>query len=175
MRRLQNDWRIFNLEIGKPVRTKRYQVVREEELERRVTLAMSRPNCQAIVIVLDADDDCPKNLAPQLLSRARNVAQDIPVSVVMPKSELESWFVGSIESLRGQRGISTSVTSPKNPEDIRGAKEFLTNAMVGQGHYIETADQPALAAVFDIDQARRSCRSFRKFCKDLRGIMNQLS
>jgi len=175
MRRLQNDWRIFNLEIGKPVRSKRYQIVREEELERRVKLAMSRPDCQAVVIVLDADDDCPKTLAPQLLSRARNVAQDIPVSVVMPKSELESWFVGSIESLRGAHGISEDASSPENPEDIRGAKEFLTNAMESQRHYIETADQPALAAVFNIDQAHRNCRSFRKFCKDLCGIMKQLS
>jgi len=175
MRRLQNDWRIFNLEIGKPVRVKRYQVVREEELERRVTLAMSRPNCHAIVIVLDADDDCPKNLAPQLLSRARSVARDILVSVVMPKSELESWFVGSIESLCGKRGISVSVSSPENPEDIRGAKGFLTNVMESQRHYIETADQPALATVFNIDQAYRNCRSFRKFYKDLCGIMNQLS
>lgn len=175
MRRLRDKWGIFSLEIGRPVRVKRYQVVREEELERRVTLAMSRPNCHAIVIVLDADDDCPKNLAPQLLERARSVARDIPVSVVMPKSELESWFIGSIESLRGKRGISVSVSSPENPEDIRGAKRFLTNAMESQRHYIETADQPALAAVFNIDQAHRNCRSFRKFYKDLRGIMNQLS
>ncbi len=175
IRRLRDGWGIFNLEIGKPVRAKRYQIVKEGELERRVTLAMTRPNCHAIVVVLDADDDCPKELAPQLLNRARSVAQSVPISVVLPKSELESWFVGSIESLRGKHGISVNASSPENPEDIRGAKGFLTNVMERHRHYIETTDQPALAKVFDLDQARRSCRSFRKFYEDLYEIVNTLS
>jgi hypothetical protein len=174
MRRLRDSWHYFNLEISKPIRVNRYQIVKEGELERRIKLAMTRPNCRAIVIVLDADDDCPKNLAPQLLNRAVIAAPQIPISVVLPKSELESWFIGSIESLRGKHGISVSASSPTNPEDMRGAKEFLTNAMERNSHYIETIDQPALAALFDIDLARRNCRSFRKFWKDFNNITSTL-
>jgi hypothetical protein len=136
---------------------------------------MMRPNCHAIVVILDADDDCPKDLAPELLNRARNAAQSIPVSVVLPKAELEAWFVGSIESLRGVRGISTSASSPENPETIRDAKGFLTEVMGGDRHYIETTDQTAFIAAFDIDQARRNCRSFRKFYEDFHRIVDTLS
>lgn len=173
MRRLMYSWGKYHLEIAKAVRVKRYQVIKEGELERRVQMAMTRPNCKAVMVILDADDDCPKDIAMELLSRARLIAQDTPVSVVLPKSELESWFVGSIESLRGVRSISANACSPNDPETIRNAKAFLTDAM--QRHYIATIDQPAFTAKFDLDKALESCRSFKKFHDDLRRIVDSLS
>ena len=175
MRRLLDIWGVVNLEIGKPVRVKRNQIVKVGELERRIILAMTRPKCSAVIVILDSDDDCPKTLAPQLIKRAQQVAQNIPISVVLPKSELESWFIGSIESLKGARGISTNISTPRNPEDIRGAKEFLTRAMASKRHYIETTDQPALTALFNLDQAYRACRSFRKFFNDFNKIVENIS
>ncbi len=171
MRRLRDEWGKYQLEIGKPVRAPRYQVIKQGELERRVTMAMQRPDCRAVVVILDADDDCPKDLAPKLLGRAEQAAQDTLVSVVLPKSEMESWFVGSIESLRGVRGISDTACSPPDPEAIRDAKGYLTEAMQGQSTYVAVDDQPAFAARFDLTQALGSCRSFRKFYDDFRRIV----
>ena len=175
MRRLLDEWGKHQLEIGKPVRVRRYQVIKQGELERRVTMAMQRPNCRAVVVILDADDDCPKDFAPELLKRAEQVAQNTLVSVILPKSELESWFVGSIESLRGVRGISDTACSPPDPEAIRDAKGYLTKAMHGQSTYVEVDDQPAFAERFDLTQAYTSCRSFKKFYSDFRRIVDSLT
>lgn len=175
MRRLLGEWSKYQLEIGNPVRVPRYQVIKQGELERRVAMAMQRPNCRSVVVILDADDDCPKDLAPKLLERAKNVAQNTLVSVVLPKSEMESWFVGSIESLRGVRGISDTACSAREPEGIRDAKGFLTKAMQEQRTYVEVDDQPAFAAQFDINQAFNSCRSFKKFYNDFRRIVDSLT
>jgi len=175
MRRLIHSWDKYHLEIVKPVRVKRYQVVKAGELERRIKMAMTRPNCRAVMVVLDADDDCPKNLAMELLERAKLIAQDMPISVVLPKSELESWFVGSIESLRGIRNISANACSPNDPETIRDAKGFLTNTMERDHHYISTVDQSTFAARFELTKALESCRSFKKFHDDFRRIVDTLS
>lgn len=165
MRRLTAEWGKHEITIAKPVRVKRYQVVKEGDLERRVQLAKTRPNCQAVVIILDADDDCPKDLGVVLLQRAKQIAPGLHVSVVLPKSELESWFIGSIESLRGKRSIEPNASSPSDPENIRDAKGFLTGVM-GIRNYSEVDDQPAFAAQFDLTRAHTHCRSFRKFYGD---------
>lgn len=175
MRRLTNQWGKFNLQIGKPVRVRRSKVVRGGELERRVMMAMSRSNCRAVVVILDADDDCPKEVAAALLKRAQQVAGNILVSVILPKSELESWFVSSIESLRGVCGISAQATSPNNPENIRDAKGFLSNSMESGRSYSAVADQPSLIARFDYEEALNRCRSFRKFHSDFYKIVTTLS
>jgi hypothetical protein len=79
--------------------------------------------------------------------------------------ELEAWFIGSISSLRGQFGIPGKIKRPKNPESIRGAKEFLSNLM--NESYAETFHQPKMASSFDLDVCLANCRSFRKLCSDI--------
>ncbi|MBI4283072.1 MAG: DUF4276 family protein [Chloroflexi bacterium] len=175
MRRLRDKWGKYELEIERPVRVHRNQVVKPDELERRVILATTRPNCRAIMVILDADDDCPKELAPKLLERAGRVvqAQGIIISVVLANSELEAWFISSIESLHGIRGISTDAQSPNNPEEKRDAKKFLSNLM-GERYYSEVDDQPAFASRFDLTKAYMNSRSFKKFQDDFYKIVLEL-
>jgi hypothetical protein len=55
-------------EIARPFRVPRNKVVREGELERAVAQAVrSRSGATAVLIVLDADDDCAAELAPTLV------------------------------------------------------------------------------------------------------------
>ena len=175
IRRLRDEWGEYGFRVEKPVRVKRYQVIKPGELERRIQLALTRPDCAAIMIILDADDNCPKELGLDLLRRAKRIISDVVVSVVMPKSEFESWFVGSIESLKGFRGISNMALAPVNAEDIRDAKGFLTDQMTENNHYLEVDDQPALASNFDMALAYKNCRSFRKFYNDLHKIIAVVS
>ena len=57
----------LSLRIGRPIRTGRYKVVKLGELERTVELAARQlPKPRAILILIDAEDDCPKELAPDL-------------------------------------------------------------------------------------------------------------
>lgn len=176
MRRLRDAQGAFEVQIGKPIRVPRYKVVKEGEIERAVALAKTQyPGVRAIMFVLDADDDCPKLLAPGLLKRAQQAAgSHVICSIVLPKSELESWFVASILSLRSQRGIRQDAIPPEEPEGISDAKGWLT-ATMRHRTYIETDDQPAFAQQFNLAQALERCPSFRKFCRDFSRILEGYS
>ncbi len=126
-----------------------------------VRLALQQPECRALLVIFDSDDDCPRELAPQLLQWAKKEAQRVPCAVVMAAREYEAWFLASIESLRGKRGIPADAASHPDPEAPRGAKERLEHLMVAGRKYIETSDQAALSAEFDMKPVYRRCRSFR--------------
>lgn len=160
--------------VGRPVRVKRNLVIREGGLEKSIILALKRPLCSGIMIILDADDVCPFKESIKLLDRAKEIAAGRPLSVVFAKRELESWFIGSIESLRGTYGIPADACCTINPEDKRGAKEYLSGYM-GNHNYSEVTDQPRLAASFDIELASSRCRSLTKFCTDLEKMIRQFN
>lgn len=146
-------------EIAKPIRVRRHRITAEDELKRYVALAASRAGSRGgVLIVLDADDDCPATFAPRMLARARAMRPGIAFEVVLAKSEFEAWLIAAVESIAGQRGIRPDVTAPPAPESIRGAKEWLR----AQGSYRPTADQAALTANFDMEVARERSPSFDK-------------
>ena len=163
------------LEIGtlRPIRVSRDKVVKEGELERRVEFAARKISGQgAIFILLDSDDDCPAHLGPELLGRALQARSDLPIAVALAKHEFESWFLAAIDSLRGQRGLKDNLQQARNPETVRGAKEWLSRQM--ENHtYSETVDQPKLTARFDFDQARRT-DSFEKCYRDIVRLLDEL-
>ena len=78
-----------------------------------------------VLVLLDADDDCPAALGPALLERARAARSDVPISVVLANREFEAWFIAAAESLAGTHGFPADLTAPADPEKIRGAKEWL--------------------------------------------------
>ena len=162
------------IETPRPIRVHRNQVVQADKLERRVELATQRIGGQgAIFIVLDADDACPAQLGPELINRVSQTRSDLPIAVVLAKYEFEAWFLASAESLRGQRGLRDNIQPPNEPETIRGAKEWLTHRMEGSRTYSETHDQPALAALFDMEQARQA-DSFDKCYRDIVRLLEKL-
>jgi hypothetical protein len=152
-------------------RVPRSRLIKESELERAVEFAARRVGLTGgILIVLDADDECPATLGPELLRRARQVRPGLPIRVVLAKREFEAWFLAAAESLQGRRGLSQTLQGPSDPESVRGAKEWLTARMAGERHYVETLDQSALAAVFDFTRARRA-QSFDKFFRDVLALL----
>lgn len=162
------------IRILRPIRVSRNRVVKENELEREVELAAEKVGGQgAIFIILDSDDDCPAELGPTLLNRALQVRSDMPIAVVLAKHEFEAWFLAAAESLRGKRGLKNNLDSPDSPEEIRGAKEWLAQQMGVDRTYRETRDQAALAALFDIEQARQA-DSFDKCYRDIVRLLREL-
>lgn len=151
------------IEVAKPIRAHRGDLICEERLSRRLQVARAkRPD--GILIMLDGDDDCPATLAGQIRDWATASANPIPCEVVIAHREYEAWFLGAIESLRGMRGVSHDAVSELQPEAFRDAKGRLESKMVS-GQYVETADQVALTSSFDMGAAYRSCRSFRRFVR----------
>jgi len=158
----------LELRIERPIRVPRSKIVKPKELERCLELlARQTPVPRAFLVLIDADDDCPKRLGPDLLERGRQVRPDVPISVVLEKHEFEAWFLAAIESLSGQRGLGASLTPLLEPESIRDAKGHLTRRMVAGRSYAETIDQPAMAQRFDLTAARQRSPSFDKFWRDV--------
>ena len=101
----------------------------------------------------------------------RKTRPDIPVSVVLAHHEFEAWFLASASSLRGQRELSNTIEDHPSPETVQGAKEWLRKHMPPNRKYSETVDQPAFAAVFDMERARKHSRSFRKFRAEIERVL----
>src|ERR1035437_8515900 len=161
------------LDVQQPIRRPRSSLVRTAgELERAVELAAlkARPRGGVFVLV-DSDDDCPAELAPRLLARAEVAGMGLPVSVILPQREFEAWFLVAAEWIRGKGGLPADLAPPQDPEEIRGAKGWLRERMHGRV-YSETIDQPALAAIFDLNQAR-AAKSFDKCCRELRLLIER--
>ena len=161
------------LDVQQPIRRPRSSLVHKNgELERAVELAALKVRPRGgVFVVFDSDDDCPAVLAPPLLARAELAGMGLSVSLILAQREFEGWFLAAAESLRGKRGLPTDLTPPQNPEAIRGAKNWLRERM--HGHvYSETIDQPALAAIFDLNQAK-TAKSFDKCYRDLRSLIER--
>ena len=173
LRRLLAEAGVFDLGVGKPIRRKRFELVRESPLRHAVQLAKLRPDCSSIVILFDSDDDCPKELAPVLEQWASDEAGETPCAVVMAHREYEAWFLASIESLRGKRGIREDAEPHPRPEVPRGAKEKLEARMRRGLSYSETADQAALTAQLDLASVYARCRSFRRMVTAFGSLMRR--
>ena len=112
----------YMVDAPRPIRIGRQKLLKDGELERAVELAAVQAGTDGcILILLDADDECPAELGPGLLQRARTRRPDCAISVVLAKAEYEAWFLAAGDSIAGRRGIAGSVAPPPNPESIRDA------------------------------------------------------
>jgi hypothetical protein len=159
--------------IMKPHRLQRGKIVAAaQELHKAVELGklkVADSGNGMILLLLDADDDCPARLAPALLEKIRQPG--LRTSVVVAKREFEAWFLAGARSLRRHPRVRDAAEAPDDPESIRGAKEFLKREILSQPIYSETVDQPSLAACLDLAEARASS-SFDKLCRDLHVMLS---
>jgi hypothetical protein len=152
--------------IPHPVRATKSKLLKAGELERAAQLAaLNAGENGGLLILLDSDDDCPATLGPDLLARVRAARGDLPSAVVLAKTEFESWFLASAQSLRGCRGLPDDLEPPDQPEEIRGAKEWLSHHIPG-GAYAPTVDQASLMYALDFTLARRAA-SFDKCYREI--------
>jgi hypothetical protein len=171
IRRFAKETGRLPIEVGVPIRVKRDKLLKPGELERAVDLAAAKAGPGGrILVLLDAEDDCPAELAPRLAQRARQARADRMIGVVLARREFEAWFLAAAESLRALRTLRDDLIAPRDPEGIQGAKEWLSARMHAPGGYHETVDQPALAARFDLHQAR-AAPSFDKCYRELTRLL----
>ena len=174
LRRLLAEAQCHAVQVGRPIRRTQSQLRSKEGIQVGVRLALLQPECAAVVILFDGEDDCPKELGEKVRNWAREAAAGKPCDVVVAYREYETWFLAALESLRGQYGIATDAVAPANPESRRDAKDSLEQFMPADRAYSETGDQPAMSAVFDLGLAHRRNRSFRKLVKAVGDVLTQL-
>jgi hypothetical protein len=174
LRRFVAEWNVgLPIVALQPIRVSRSKLIKQGELERAAQLAAYRARAGGVLVLIDADDDCPAELGPDLLRRLQSVTED--GALVLAKSEFESWFIAAAESIRSCRGLRPDLTVPASVESIRDAKGWLTENMLDRRFgYSETLDQPALTAAFDINAARTASDSFDKLCRALSALFERL-
>src|SRR5271166_2009941 len=139
------------IDIAPVIRQQRGTLLNTGGIERAVRLAaIKMAGNGAVLILIDSDDACPKNLAPDIVERAKKARADKRISVVLAHREYEAWFLASASSLKGQRGLSDDIHDHENPESVRGSKEWLERWLPPTSKYSETTDQAALTAAFDM-------------------------
>jgi len=175
LRRLLAEAQCDVIDVGRPIRRTQSQLRSQAGIQAGVRLAFLQPDCAAVVILFDGEDDCPKELAAQVRTWAREIAAGKPCDVVVAYREYETWFLAAIESLRGHYGINQNAVAPAYPESRRGAKEALEEFMPADRAYSETGDQPGMSSRFDLQAAHQRNRSFRKLVKAVGDILTQLN
>jgi len=145
---------------------------RDPEFRRHLLLAAAKSGTDGwILVLLDADDDCPAELGPDILARARAVLPHCHLSVVLANREYEAWLLAAAESLHGRRGFVCPEPPTFDPDRRRNAKGWLGARKPG-GKYRETSDQPAFAAIVDLPTILDRSRSFKKLCGEWARQMN---
>ena len=165
------------LDCVKPIRQPRLSLVAPDgaALDKAVGLARLKLNgplsgapaeCTRILLLIDAEDDCPVELKARLLPRMHSIE---PTALcVFPKRMFETWIIGGSGGLSGV--FDPSATVPPAPEASGAAKSWVKDHLVDRSTYSETADQARLTAGINLGMCRDRCPSFDKLCRDLESI-----
>ena len=165
----------YGVDVGNPViRRTQSQLRREADVCDAVRLALAQPDCPAVLVLFDGEDECPVELAALVRGWAQAAAGQIPCEVVIAYREYETWFLAALESLRGRCRIAEDASAPANPELKRDAKGALEEFMPSGASYAPTIHQQKLSAVFDMSLAHQRNRSFRKLTKAVGDLLLQL-
>lgn len=159
------------LEVLQPIRGSRGKLLQKDELERRVKLAALKLRASELpgflLVLLDADEDLPCELAPTLLKRAQDAHADLDVVCVLANPEYETWFVAAAESLEDFLDLEDGETLSEDPEKDGLKKAWIESRFRGL-RYSETVDQPRMTAAMDLELCRSRSPSFDKLCRELR-------
>lgn len=171
LRRIAETRGVYDLLVPPPIRVHRDQFLRRpEEFERKLLLAAAKAAGGMVMVLIDADDDCPVTLAKEIETRARPLIHGADLRVVVPNREYEAWLLATADSIAGRRGLRADIEVPQQPDNIRNAKGWLSERIPG-GRYHEVSDQPALTALIDVERAAERSRSFRKLVKTIEAVL----
>lgn len=160
--------------VRPPIRQPRDRLARNKDdaLARAVGLAAAKlasdshsMGAELILILIDADEDCARELGPKLLEIARESRRDKSVSCVLAVVEYETWFVASARSLAEFLELGDEEV-PADPETKRAGKGWIERRFKGV-KYSETVDQPKMTAKMDLEMCRDRSPSFDKLCREL--------
>jgi hypothetical protein len=152
-----------------------FNIQRHLGIEHYVGAAL-RSRADAILVVLDADDECigrapGQGLGPELLARARVVAGEVPVSVVVANRTYEAWLLAARAALsrcdlvRADAALSNIV----DPEVRAGSKGVISD-YIGQP-YLPVLHQPELTKAISFSPgSQRRAPSLQKLTKELQRL-----
>ncbi len=163
LRRMLERNHSWNIRIQRPINAHGIgNIIKLNGLGRFLKVAEKRDACHAVLILLDAEGSCAREVAGRLATRARNHSPHLPIAVVAAKCHYENWLLGSTETLAGKSGLKDSLEIISDPESVPDSKRWLTDHMEKGKAYKETFDQAPLSKAIDIDLVCQRARSFRR-------------
>ena len=156
-----------------------YNLTKPEGLEKFVDNAYAKRDCGAVIIFMDADEQCPVQIAKDFSQRIEAIGIRFPIAIVIAKCEYEAWFLASLETIAGQNlqgrpGLPAGLTYPGEVESVVGVKGWLSKQLPYGRSYKETLDQLAMTRLIDTDKARARSRSFRRLCHALEEVVGAI-
>lgn len=142
-----------------------------EEAFAKLAQRLSRdPSGQGmLLLLLDAEADCPAELAPRLLETATKVRSDACIACVMPKRMLENWIVAGASSLAGTNDLPEQLPTRSKFEDHSGAS-WLDDQLRAKNKarkYKKPVDAKEFIHRMALQECHDNAPSFRKLCRDL--------
>jgi hypothetical protein len=156
------------VQVLPPIRVRKDRFLnRADEFSRHLQLAAAKCGEGGwILVLLDADDDCPAAKGAEILAQAKAIVPHRRLAVVLANREYEAWFIAAAASLDGFRNFHCEPDDEaEDAETPRNAKGWIRQRIAG-GAYHETTDQPAFSARMDLEVAYARSRSFRKLCSE---------
>lgn len=182
---LQRTWsellgRSERLQVLEPFRGPRDKLIRspsdlinaiEQSLQKLYAKAKRDPDAtKLLLLLLDAEGDCPATLAPQLFKLARDFAPaDVAVSCVMPKRMLENWIVAGASTLGGINNLPNPLPARDQFEERSGAAwlDEQLRFVCKTRKYKKTVDTIEFINKMNLNECRANSPSFRKLCREL--------
>lgn len=173
---LQGDY----VDVLRPIRQPRTRLITELGLQNAIRLALEKlrnppetDDPKLVLILLDADEDCPGQLGPRLLEVGLAVDPRADLACVLANVEYETWFVAAAESLRSHLDLEGNPPIPENPEELRVRKAWIQKRRSGGKSYSEAVDQPSMTRTMDLALCRRRSPSFDKLCREFEKRLNR--
>lgn len=147
--------------------------LKAEEARRRLAAEQKRdPAGRPLVLVLlDAEDECPKALGSRLLSIATAaLPPGIPASCVLARRMFENWIVAGCATLAGVGGLPAPLAPPPGQvEDCPGAGwlDSQLRSVRRNRKYDKTADALEFVRRMHLPDCRAKSPSFDKLCREL--------
>ena len=167
LRRVLQHFDRYDIQVKEPKTAKGKQNLLKD-YEKYVRYAAIEPGCVGILVLLDADDQCPVKEVYKLTERTQALNLQQSVTIVYANREYETWILASLDSCQGTEiktrlKLGESALYERSVEDAH-AKSWLNRMMPRGESYKETKHQAALTKFIDIEHTRRRSRSFRRFC-----------
>src|SRR5262249_30736526 len=96
------------IDVLRPFRQPQGTLLQEEGLKHAVDAVKTKLGREEpggarklVLVLIDAEEQCPKELAPRLLEWARQARSDADIACVLPNPMFETWFVAAARSLAG--------------------------------------------------------------------------
>jgi Domain of unknown function (DUF4276) len=155
------------LQVLEPFRPKRDQVLQADgvALGREVQKAVIKLQVKRqrevgstglVLLLFDAEKECPARLGPQLLQTACSTRPDVPIACVLANQMFENWVIAGSETLRGVNGLPNPLPAVLDVEAISGKgwiKEQLRSVDRNRA-YSETIDAPQYVQQMNVLAAR---------------------